>query len=37
MRNTSGTESMFAKLPINLEILLRQRQMEGERMELRPG
>ena len=37
MRNTFGTEIMTSKLPINLENLLRQRQMEGERTETKAG
>jgi hypothetical protein len=37
MKNTFGTEPMTTKLPINLENLLRQRQVEGERIETKAG
>jgi hypothetical protein len=37
MRNTFGIEIMTSKLPINLENLLRQRQVEGERIEYKAG
>jgi hypothetical protein len=32
-----GIKTMTSKLPINLENLLRQRQVEGERIEYKAG
>lgn len=37
MKNTFGIEIVTSKLPINLENLLRQRQVEGERIETKAG
>jgi predicted HTH transcriptional regulator len=37
MKNTCGTNAMTSELPINLENLLRQRQVEGERIEYKAG